>query len=280
MKVDPGQIEQVIVNLAVNARDAMPKGGELIIRTSNIDVDQAIHLPIVNRASAYVMLEMIDNGTGMDQETLSHCLEPFYTTKEAGKGTGLGLSTVYAVIEKSGGHLELTSEIGVGTAFRMYFPKTSDGVEKPVSTTDVATGPMGDETILLVEDDAVVRDMMTAVLRKRGYQVIESCSGDEAIKACGQRGNKIDLLITNIVMPHMNGRELADELIRRQPALKVIYMSGYDSEAVMKYGIGDTDGAFLQKPFAPVALITKVREVLDRTYCDLGNPDSRAGLSL
>jgi CheY-like chemotaxis protein len=252
------------MNLAVNARDAMPEGGKLTIEVRNEHVDEAfasVHVGM--RAGPHVLLAVSDNGMGMDRETQARVFEPFFTTKEQGKGTGLGLSTVFGIVQQSGGHIWLYSEPRLGTTFQIYFPRT----DRP-ATSDAASVPApetlrGHETILLVEDEPQVRAASLRILRRAGYEVVEASNGDEAIRACEERGNPIDLLVTDVVMPGMSGRELARRLDQIRPGLQVLFLSGYTSTAIVHHGMLDAGLQFLQKPVTPESLSRKVREVLD-----------------
>ena len=281
VKVDPGQIEQVIMNLSVNARDAMPDGGKLTIRTSSARREEIARLPIAEKADAYVVLEIIDTGTGMDEETIAHCLEPFFTTKESGKGTGLGLSMVYAIVEKSGGHLDLTSELGVGTTFRIFLPQVERRPERPVANAIELLEPsFGSETILVVEDDDVVREMVRELLKNAGYRVLEASNGDDAVEVSDTYDEEIHLLITDMVMPQMNGRDLAKKLTDSRPDIRVLYISGYNQESADRFGLDETEDSFLQKPFNSSVLVSKVREVLGSKHRHTTNPDNRVEVSL
>jgi PAS domain S-box-containing protein len=265
VKADPGQMEQVIVNLAVNARDAMPQGGKLTIETANVELDERYARQRAEVTSGpYVMLAVSDTGVGITEETLSHIFEPFFTTKEQGKGTGLGLATAYGIVKQSGGHLWVYSEVGRGTMFKVYLPRlgeTGVAVEPGSSRPGL---PQGSETILLVEDEAGVRELILDVLTDRGYIVLEARDGNEALRLCEQHSSPIHLLLTDVVMPGgMNGRELAERLTSLHPELKVLYMSGYTDEAIIHHGVLDRGTIFLQKPFTPNALERKAREVLD-----------------
>ncbi|MCI0487429.1 MAG: response regulator [Blastocatellia bacterium] len=265
VKVDPGQIEQVMVNLAVNARDAMPKGGKLIVETTNVELDEGYarkHMAV--RPGPYVMLAISDTGSGMDEETQSRIFEPFFTTKEQGKGTGLGLSTVYGIVEQSGGNIWLYSEPGRGTTFKVYLPC----IDEPAGTLDAHASAVesfrGSETILLVEDDEAVRKLTRQILEMNGYTVLEAGNAGEALAVCQQHTEPIDLMITDVVMPGMSGHELAERLALTGRELKVLYMSGYTDNAIVRHGIMDEDTTFLQKPFTPDSLARKAREVLEK----------------
>jgi two-component system, cell cycle sensor histidine kinase and response regulator CckA len=268
VKVDPGMIEQVIMNLAVNSRDAMPNGGKLTIETSNAVHDEEYaryHVSV--QAGYYVMLAVSDTGCGMDKETQSHLFEPFFTTKETGKGTGLGLSTVYGIIKQSGGNIWAYSEPGLGTTFKIYLPRVEKATKlyKPRLKPKEAGPPGGTETILLVEDEDAVRSMVGKILKNKGYTVLEACQGDEAIDICERTEGSIDLMVTDVIMPHMSGRELAVRLASMRPEMGVLYMSGYPDNTIVKHGVLEPGMAFLQKPFTINALERKVREVLDGT---------------
>jgi PAS domain S-box-containing protein len=266
IKADPGQIEQVIMNLVVNARDALPEGGRIIIETSNVDLDSAYTLDhTVVRPGPYVLLAVTDTGVGMTPDTVAHIFEPFYTTKESGRGTGLGLSTVYGIVKQSGGYVWVYSEPGKGTTFKVYLPQVKDTVQSPFAETPVSTTSKAHETILLVEDEPVVRELAQMALSGRGYKVIEAHTPEEAERLAGNNGAEVHLLLTDVVMPGFSGRELAKRLTGRYPNLRVLYMSGYTHNVIAQDGTLEEGISFLQKPFTPQVLTEKVREVLDRS---------------
>ncbi|HEX3765077.1 MAG TPA: ATP-binding protein [Kofleriaceae bacterium] len=258
---DPGNVEQVVMNLVVNAGDAMPAGGQLTLTTANIELDArhaADHPGLA--PGRYIRLAVADTGTGMDRATLARIFEPFFTTKERGRGTGLGLSVVFGIVQQSGGHIEVDSELGRGTVFQIYLPRT-DAIAAPRAPDEQPPETLyGRETVLLVEDDGQVREVALAILRRHGYLVIAACDGDEARQACQAHPHPIHLLLTDLVMPGMTGRELAHRLRGLRPDLKVLCMSGYN-DAI---DTGDEPHiAYLQKPFTATALATAVRRVLD-----------------
>jgi signal transduction histidine kinase/ActR/RegA family two-component response regulator len=263
VKADPGQIEQVIINLAVNSRDAMPDGGTLIIETKSVVLDWEYarrHRPAI--PGPYVMLAVSDTGTGMDRETQARIFEPFFTTKEAGKGTGLGLSTVYGIVKQSGGFVWVYSELGRGTSFKIYLPEVTERAGRDEGSTEPEEAPQGTETVLVVEDDDAVRDLAVRCLMKYGYHVLPAGDGEEALETSSGHEGAIDLLLTDVVMPRMNGKELASRLRARRPQTRVLYMSGYTDEAVIHHGVLEPGTLFLQKPFNPADLARRVREVL------------------
>jgi PAS domain S-box-containing protein len=262
VKADPGQLEQVVMNLVVNARDAMPRGGTVTITTGNAELDAryaADHPEVV--PGPYAMIAVTDTGHGMDAATRSRIFEPFFTTKELGKGTGLGLATVYGIVRQSGGHVWVYSEPGMGTTFKVYLPRFDAPPETAPPPPPAA--PRGHaELVLLVEDDAEVRAVAHDILERGGYRLLEAASPAEALAVAGAHPEPIDLLLTDIVMPGMSGRELADRLCAARPGLRVLYMSGYTDDAVVRHGIGAGTREFLQKPFTTDGLAGKVHEVL------------------
>ncbi|HXJ94159.1 MAG TPA: ATP-binding protein [Terriglobia bacterium] len=267
---DVGQIEQVIINLVVNARDAMPAGGRLVIETGACDIDQAGAGGMVP-SGRYLTLAVTDTGCGMDAATRKRIFEPFFTTKEPGKGTGLGLAMVQEIVRERQGHIEVESEVGKGTRFRIYLPRAESAAAGcPASTT--ATGVhLGSETVLVVEDEDNVRAMTRQLLRGCGYQVLQSASGEEALRLAETHSGAIDLLLTDVVMPRMNGHDLAEMLKSRRPGLKVVYMSGYERDAILRHAVLDPDTPYIQKPFVPQAMAAVVRRVLD------GKPEPHFG---
>jgi two-component system cell cycle sensor histidine kinase/response regulator CckA len=269
VRVDRGQIEQVIMNLAVNARDAMPRGGKLTLETGNSELDEAYlrkHPPLL--PGPYVMLAVSDTGIGMSPDTQAHIFEPFFTTKEVGKGTGLGLSTVYGIVRQSGGFIWVYSELDQGTTFKIYLPRVDQraetlGVEKPLPDAQ-----RGTETILLVEDDPQLCQLASTVLGEYGYRVLPAASSDEGLALCRANHRDIRLLVTDVILPGMNGRQLAEQVRQISPRTRVLYMSGYTSNAIVHYGVLDAGLWFLPKPFSLAALVAKVREVLDAESAD------------
>ena len=265
VKADRSQIEQVIMNLAVNARDAMPRGGRLMIETANVELGEtSAQPPTVLTAGKYVMLAVTDNGSGMDTATQAHIFEPFFTTKEKGKGTGLGLATVYGIVKQSGGYIWVYSEPGRGTTFKIYLPKIEEEVagdlfDRRPGSADL---PRGSEVVLLVEDEKGVRELARQYLEMNGYTVIEAEDGHTALELSAMHIGPIDLLLTDVVMPGISGRELADRISRSRPGIKILYMSGYTDQAVVHHGILESDAVLLQKPFNMASLATKLREIL------------------
>jgi signal transduction histidine kinase/CheY-like chemotaxis protein len=260
---DSSQLSQIILNLTVNAMDAMPQGGKLTVETANVFLDQTYaqqHSGVV--PGAYVMLAVSDTGTGMDAETRRHIFEPFFTTKEVGQGTGLGLSTVYGIVKQNGGNIEVYSEEGVGTTFKIYLPRIAgqaDVVDIENNDKELSTAA---GTILLVEDEDIVRALTKQVLEECGYTVIEARNGVEALAICNSGDCKFDLLMTDVVMPQMGGRELANKLKEKLPDLQILFTSGYTDDAVVRHGVIEVGTNFIQKPFTPDSLAKKVREIL------------------
>ncbi len=263
VRADPCQVEQVVLNLAVNARDAMPDGGELVVETADVSLDHDYCTAHGDTTpGAYVMLAVSDTGTGMDAATRSKIFEPFFTTKATGKGTGLGLATVYGIVEQSGGRIEVYSEPGQGTSFKVYFPRVLDEAEPAVSRPRVPTRG-GSETVLVVEDERMVRDVAVRFLERCGYEVLAAESAAEALELARSRRGPIDLLLTDVVMAHVDGHQLASKLSALRPGLKVLYASGYTENVIVHRGVLDPGVQFIAKPYSLDALCTRVREVLD-----------------
>jgi two-component system, cell cycle sensor histidine kinase and response regulator CckA len=265
VRVDPSQLQQVLLNLAVNARDAMPRGGTLAIVTGNVTLlAGALGRNPEVEPGPYVMLTVEDSGVGMDATTRARIFEPFFTTKRVGEGTGLGLSTVYGIVRQSGGHIVVESEPTHGSRFTIYLPAVAEAVDPPRPDNVLTEGPIGSETLLLVEDDAMVRMLAVEALRLKGYRVIEASDGREALLAAQQHRTAIDLVITDVVMPRMTGRELAERLTSSSPQMRVLFMSGYPGSLIDQHGLLERGFDLLEKPFTPGTLITRVRQALDR----------------
>lgn len=265
IKADPGQIEQVLLNLVVNARDAMPTGGKITIETGKVDLDESYagsHVAVI--PGPYILLAVTDTGKGMDAATQARIFEPFFTTKEVGKGTGLGLSTVYGIVKQSDGYIWVYSELEKGTTFKVYLPCIVEPIKDEEAATSPTDAASGDETILLVEDEEQLRRLARHILEASGYKVIVATNGVEGLQICKDFPDHIDLLLTDVVMPLMSGRQLAEKMLALRPQTKILYMSGYTDDSVVRHGVLEDDAFFLQKPFTPSILELKVREVLDQ----------------
>jgi CheY-like chemotaxis protein len=264
VKADPGQIEQVVVNLSVNSRDAMPSGGKLTIETANVELDEEYarrHIAV--KPGQYVMLSVSDTGVGMTPEVKERVFEPFFSTKEIGQGTGLGLSTAYGIVKQSGGNIWVYSEPGQGTTFKIYLPQVDEPLSelKEVVSEEI---PRGDETILVVEDEETVRKLAVRILRGLGYTILEAPEGGGALILCEDFKKPIHLILTDVVMPGMSGRKLVERLREIHPEIKALYMSGYTDNAILHHGVLEKGTNFIQKPFTLENLARKVREVLDK----------------
>ncbi|MEI6669043.1 MAG: PocR ligand-binding domain-containing protein [Acidobacteriota bacterium] len=265
VKIDAGQFEQVLVNLAVNAKDAMPDGGQLVVETANVDLDEphcAIHRHL--RPGRFVMLAVSDTGHGMSPEVKAHLFEPFFTTKARGRGTGLGLATIFGVVQQAGGAIDVYSEVGHGTSFKIFLPRAETKAERLDTERRRSDMPGGTETVLLVEDEAMVRELATRLLKRWGYTVLVASDGGQAQMLAELRTGPIDLLMTDVVMPGINGHQLADRLTTQMPGLRVLFTSGYTENIIVHDGTGPDRSAFIAKPYSPPALARKVRDVLDR----------------
>jgi signal transduction histidine kinase len=265
VKTDHGQMQQVIMNLAVNAKDAMPNGGKLTIETANVELDETYarsHVAVI--PGRYAMLSVSDTGVGMTAEVKEQVFEPFFTTKEKGKGTGLGLSTVYGIVKQSGGNIWVYSEPGQGTTFKIYLPRVDEPLEELKEKAEVKEIPLGSETILVVEDEGEVRKVAVRILSGQGYKVLEASHGNDAMLVCKQHEGPIHLMVTDVVMPNMSGHELAKRLKAFHPEMKVLYMSGYTDNAIVHHGVLEKGMNYIQKPFTVEGLAKKVREVLDK----------------
>ncbi|MGZ9148975.1 MAG: response regulator [Candidatus Deferrimicrobiaceae bacterium] len=265
VKVDPGQFQQILMNLAVNARDAMPDGGKIVIETANVDLDAgycALH-PNVN-PGRFVMLAVSDTGMGMSEEVKAHIFEPFFTTKERGSGTGLGLATTYGAVHQAGGFIEVYSEVGIGTTFKVYLPRVEEEAASPAGDERPTDLPGGTETVLIVEDEGILRNLCVQILERLGYGVLQARNGADAIGEAQGHGDRIDLLLTDVVMPGMNGAELATQLVLHHPEMKVLFTSGYTEDVISHHGVLAEGVSFIGKPYTPSAIARKVREVLDK----------------
>jgi two-component system cell cycle sensor histidine kinase/response regulator CckA len=266
VKVDRGQIEQVLINLVVNARDAMPQGGNLRIETSNVLLDAAyLQRHPYARVGDHVVLMVSDTGVGMDAEVRGRVFEPFFTTKELGKGTGLGLSMVYGIVKQSGGHIELQSEPGAGSHFSVYLPAVEDAADTESAAPKAEGGTTGAETVLLVEDDHDVRELLGKTLERHGYRLLQAATGRDALEYVEDQRVAIDLLVTDAVLPELSGPTLATHAVRIRPGIRVLFISGYTDDAMLRLGVSNRNEAFLQKPFGSEALLRKVRQLLDGT---------------
>jgi CheY-like chemotaxis protein len=266
VKIDVGQMEQVVMNLAVNARDAMPSGGGLTLETANVELDEAYaraHIDVT--PGRYVMLSVSDTGVGMTQEVKERIFEPFFTTKEKGKGTGLGLSIVYGIVKQSGGNILVYSEQGRGTTFKIYLPWVDEPLEEAREKKGMKEDlPRGNETIIVVEDEREVRKLTVEILGRQGYRILEASHGDEALLVHEKHDGPIHLILVDVVMPGMTGSELAKRLTALRPETKILYMSGYTDNAIVHHGILEKGVNYIQKPFTMEGLTRKVREVLDK----------------
>jgi len=264
VRVDPGQIEQVIMNLVVNSRDAMPRGGSLLIETANVDLDDSdAYGRLEMKPGTYVRLAVTDTGTGMDPATVRRAFEPFFTTKGSGQGTGLGLAMVYGIVKQSDGHIFCYSEPDHGTVFKIYLPTAGLARARPAAAPNDRASRGGTECLLLVEDDEAVRNLARVILSGQGYRVLEAASGQAALFLCQNHPETVDLLVTDVIMPQITGPELYEKLRTQRPELGVLYMSGYTNDAITRHGPLEEGINFVQKPFTPSGLAKKVREALD-----------------
>jgi two-component system cell cycle sensor histidine kinase/response regulator CckA len=264
IKADPGQMEQVIMNLIVNSRDAMPRGGQLTVATAEMELDTAYALAHPgSQPGLYAALTVTDTGFGMDAATQARIFEPFFTTKGPEKGTGLGLATVFGIVQQSGGSIAVSSDLGVGTTFTIFLPRAIEELHRPKARSIYRGSHRGGETILLAEDDDSIRSLTRFILEGNGYKVLEASNGLKALEICTMHKDPIDILVSDVVMPNMSGPELAHQAGSMRRAMKVLYLSGYTDDAVVRYGTIDADTPYLQKPFTPHTLLAKVREVLD-----------------
>jgi CheY-like chemotaxis protein len=264
IRIDPGQLDQVLINLIINARDSMAAGGRILIETSDVELDETYTRQHVGSSPGdYVRISVSDSGIGMDAETISHIFEPFFTTKEKGRGTGLGLSTVYGIVKQAGGYIMPYSEPGHGTTFRLYFPRADGTAGSRTFVAVVEELPTGSETILLVEDELALRDLIRTILQEAGYTVIGANKGTEALQVAADPGTKVDILLTDVVMPGMAGPQLAAQLLASRPGLRVLYMSGYADDIILDRGVLSPGAALIQKPFSRKALLSRIRQLLD-----------------
>ncbi|MBE0583457.1 MAG: response regulator [Desulfofustis sp.] len=265
IRMDPSQIDQILANLCVNARDAISDTGRIIIETGTVDIDDATAAGNPDAAvGRYVVLTVSDTGCGIDPETLAHLFEPFYTTKQVGEGTGLGLATVYGIIKQNNGFVEVRSEVGQGTTFSVYVPEHREQIDAMPLKETAVQAPDGAGTVLLVEDEQMILEMTTMMLETLGYQVLPCASAGEAISLAERYGGEIDLLMTDVIMPEMNGRDLAAHLSTRHPHLKCLFMSGYTADVIAHHGVLDEGVRFIQKPFSKKELADKLREVMEQ----------------
>ncbi len=267
VRADPTQTQQVLVNLVLNARDAMPRGGVIIISTGNDHLSRSeVRRWSDVRPGHYAVLTVSDTGCGMDPATLARVFEPFFTTKVQGKGTGLGLATAYGIVKQSGGHIEVESEPGQGTTFRVYLPVAEEDVPTVAVPQELTRTPVGTETVLLAEDEAAVRSLLRRTLEQKGYVVLEAANGKEALQLCREHHGPIHVLLTDVVMPHLNGPDLAKQVQLLHPDVRVIFLSGYADSAVLQRGLDQSQAVFVPKPFRPETIVRMVREVLDRPH--------------
>jgi two-component system cell cycle sensor histidine kinase/response regulator CckA len=263
VKADPGQVEQVLMNLAVNARDAMPHGGKLMMETCNVEPDERMTRDLELAPGRYVMLRVTDSGHGMNAGTLSHIFEPFFTTKPMGKGTGLGLATVYGIVKQSGGSIEVESEVDRGTTFRIYLPAVEGATRKQAEPRAGEKVAGGTETILIAEDEPDLRELARIFLEGYGYKVLEAASAEQAIQTAALFAGPIDLLLTDVIMPGMSGAQLAENILSQRPQTRIVYMTGYTDDMVVQHKVLEPGVKVLQKPFGKVDLGLKVRSTLD-----------------
>jgi CheY-like chemotaxis protein len=264
VKADLGQVEQILMNLVVNSRDAMPNGGKILIETSNVDLDETYALQHPGVAPGpYVMLTVSDSGCGMDHQVMSRIFEPFFTTKGPEEGTGLGLSTVYGIVKQSDGHVWVYSEVGRGTTFKIYFPRHEQAATSIIQRAADLVTPGGSETILVVEDDEPLRRLIVGLLDSSGYNVLDAENAERALEVCSRYPETIDLLLTDVIMPNMSGAVLAAHACQSRPTLKVVYVSGYTGDLIARHGVLSPESTLVEKPFTRNGLLTKIRSVLN-----------------